>query len=576
MPVTSDVYFADFFNGNGALNGRTPDVGGIWSGSGATSGGHTVAGSQGQSSQAAANPKYIEKVLRFEKTDDVDTFIQFKSLTLPGLSATWTLRATPSQDTIELGLFSTFVHADIGNAGPGIHEIRIIGEGAQVTAYFDGLGLRMTDVPDDGSQDYDVIGFVSDIEVEVLEIWGKDGIEPDYELTFDTDFGPVGGPSGGSGGGGGSGGSPSGGGSNPSDIPCDPNTTLVINNGEVVAVAPTNPCQWTGLIWWKLVCEATLTANDYAVEAEVFFNTLTDPFMSVGVIARLNESTGGHYWATLWNDEIAIGKKPSAGADDIMLGFKLLTLQAGRWYKIRLEVEGFTLRAYLDDVLQVTAVDLNESFPDAGCAGIRLSRSNPATDIRFDNFRVWLNVLRPSFAELPVFLESISILKDDGMTSDFSIGLADSFNASEALTLLTPKTVHINEGIVFDDLPKQVKKIQEFVQALDTMDEVRARIALSEALAGNEALNLRMGIPISEVFTFTDQDRAIHGITETTTIGEFLIALFKESGALDLARASDTVKITRTSTADFVAPEQTYEARPLKTMFSVGDGKRVN
>ena len=574
MGLTENLYFADFFAGDGVLNGRTPDIGGIWSGSGSTSGGHTVALSQGTSAQSATNAKYVEQVIRFNKTDDVETTVQFGKKPSAGYLATWNLRAAPNQDTITLFISSGFqIHIDIGNSGPGVHEIRIVGEGSVLTAYFNGEGLRITDIPDDSSQDYDGIGFTSGINIEVEELYAYDGIPPDFLLTFDTNFGGVGGSSGSGGGGGGSGGSPSSGGSNPSDVPCDPDTTLVINNGQVVSVAPTDPCQWVGMIWWKLACEETLTSADYAVEAEVFFNTLTDPFMSVGVIARLIETTGGFYFASLWNDEIVIGKKPSAAADPIILDFKLLTLTAGRWYKIRLEVEGFMLRAYLDDTLELTTADVNMSFADPGCAGIQLSRSNTSTDIRFDNFRVWLNVKRPIFAELPLFAESISILKDDGDAVNFSVSIADSWNASESFELDTPKTVHINEGAIFTDLPSQVKQIQEFMRSLDTFD-LGHGIFVDDFLRAAETYGLRMSIPITDVFTFTDEDRAVHGVSDTMTVAEFLSQLVT-TGALDAARASDSVQITKTSVADFARPEVTFYARDIKRVVIVENGKKV-
>lgn len=595
MGITSDYFFLDRCNDtNGThLRVHSPDspMGALWSlphngrleiqnsrievASGFSNGRYSVT-----TGDSAPDPTYCEQnYLVTVLSDTIDSVFVGDVGTLIGTASTgWTLRwrprAGPGQNFGEITLqgHGVSVTAQIPLITAGTHLIRIVGEDSVLTGYVAGFGVRITDIS--SFKVYDQLGISISTNHAVDLVYGKAGIEPDFVLFFDLDLGG-GGPAGASGGGGGSGGSPSGGGSNPSDIPCDPNTTLVINNGEVVSVAPTNPCQWTGLIWWKFVCEDILTVPEYAVEVEVFFNTLTDSFMSVGPIARLIETTGGHYWLTLWNDGIVLGKKPSEAQDDIVLAFKALTLIPGTWYKLRLEVEGFTLRGYLDDALQITAVDLNESFPAAGCAGVRLSRGNPATDIRFDNFRVWLNVRRPSFAEIPVFLESISVLKDDGMTSDFNIGIADSFAVSELLTLLTPKTVHINEGIIFTDLARQVKKVSDALTAGDTLNPVEVLIALNDMLQGNETLNPRMNIPVTEVATFTDTERAIHGISETMTVGEFLIAVAKQSGALDLARASDTVKVTRTSTATFVKPEQTYEARALKTILFVDDGKRV-
>ncbi|MGH7891807.1 MAG: hypothetical protein ACREN0_06015, partial [Thermodesulfobacteriota bacterium] len=467
MAITEGVYAYDEFNDSDAtpLESHSPIVGGAWS---------KVAGitakiqgdllqvvgnvryNLGTLSPSPANFAYTERQIVFDQKDSLLKICfggQTSSDTLgSGWIAVWNL----SVGIIEFGFRSSgaWVHkiqTSISDSGSGIHVIRIVGDGPTATAYFDGQGLRFTEIGED-DQLYRTLGFNKSLgDVDILSIWGKNLKEEDFTLFFDTDFGPVGGSSGSSGGGGGSGGSPSGGGGNPSDIPCDPDTTLVINNGQVVSVAPSDPCQWTGLIWWKLACGEIITSPDYAVEAEVYFNTLTDSFMSIGPIARLNEATGAHYWLTIWNDEVALGKKLSAGVDDKLLDFSLQTFIPGTWYKLRLEIEGNILRGYLNDTLVVSAVDTENSITGAGCAGFRMSRSNPATDLRIDNFRVWLNVYRPFFLENPVFLESMSILKDDGMTTDFSIALADSLHGGESLVLSSPTVIHINEGTHFTD-----------------------------------------------------------------------------------------------------------------------------
>lgn len=591
MPVASDVYFYDLFNGSGFLEDHAPNIGSAWfssdvvfSHSGDLNDGkvEVVAGKTAasyRSAQQASAQDSVEKVFRFTvPTFDVTRQVRVGIVTSSGIGwrAIWTFQASPNDSIIALesqhNLLPLMSVQTMVPTSAGTHEIRIIGEGDTITAYFDGKGLRITEVPA-ALRIYDHIGFHITPGITMLECWGKNGAEPDFVLLFDPDFGPVGGPSGGSGGGGGSGGSPGGGGDNPANIPCDPGETLVINNGQAVSLAPTDPCMWTGLIWWKLICESVLTEADYAVEAEVFFNTLTDSFMSVGVIARLDEATGGHYFAALWNAEIVIGKKPSAAGDDIIFATKPLTLKAGTWYTIRLEIEGSKLRAYLDDELQLTAIDPNSSFGEPGCAGVRLSRGNPATDIRIDNFRVWLNVRRPDFAEAPVFLDSISVSKDDGMDVEVGVVIADSLTASETLTMLVPKTVHINEGVVFTDTAGQVKRIQEFLLGLDSMD-LGIGINIQDVLTAAEKLGLNMNIPVTDVINFTDEERTIHGVSDTITVQEF-IAQFLEGGVPDRVGASDSVRVIKTSVAAYAPPELTFYARDLKRLRTVETGKKV-
>lgn len=586
MPIPAEYYYldrCDDVNGT-TLRSHIPDIGSFWTLPGfgraeiqdgkivVTSGFINMQYEAGGDTPADA--KYCEQGYLVEILNPTtDSFICGDVINLLGWKFAWRPKTGPSSSfgTIELSGHGASVNASIPAITAGVHHVKIIGQKDTLTAFVGPFGVRITNIT--SFQEYAEIGLQMSANYAVHLVYGKNGTTPDYEVLFSPDFGGVGGPSGSSGGGGGSGGSPGGSGDNPANIPCDPGETLVINNGQAVSVAPTDPCQWTGLIWWKLICETVLTEADYAVEAEVFFNTLTDSFMSVGVIARLDEATGGHYFAALWNEEIVIGKKPSTAGDDIIFATKPLTLQAGRWYTIRLEIEGFTLRAYLDDELQLTAIDPNSSFSEPGCAGVRLSRGNPATDIRIDNFRVWLNVRRPEFAEAPVFLDSISVSKDDGMDVEVGVVIADSLTASETITMLVPKTVHINEGVVFTDTAGQVKRIQEFLLGLDNMD-LGIGINIQDALTAAEKLGLNMNIPVTDVISFTDEEKTIHGVSDTVTIAEF-IAQFLEGGVPDRVGASDSVRVIKTSVAAYAPPELTFYARDLKRLRMIETGKKV-
>lgn len=586
MPIPAEYYYldrCDDVNGT-TLRSHIPDIGSFWTLPGfgraeiqdgkivVTSGFINMQYEAGGDTPADA--KYCEQGYLVEiLIPTTDSFICGDVINLSGWRFSWRPKTSPSSDfgTIELSGHGVTANASVPAITGGVHHVKIIGQKDTLTAFVGPFGVRITGIT--SFQEYAEIGLQMSANYAVQLVYGKNGTTPDYEVLFLSDFGAVGAFSGSSGGGGGEGGVPNTGGSNPENVPCDPSTTLVINNGAAVAVAPTDPCMWTGLIWWKLVCEAVLTEADYAVEAEVFFNTLTDPFMSVGVIARLNEATGGHYFAALWREEIVIGKKPSAAADDVIFATKPLTLKAGTWYTIRLEIEGFTLRAYLNDELQLTTTDPNASFGGPGCAGVRLSRGNPATDIRIDNFRVWLNVKRPGFAEAPVFLDSLVVTKDDGMDVEASIVVADSLVASETITMLVPKTVHINEGVVFTDRAGQVKRIQEFLLGLDSMD-LGIGINVQDVLTAAEKLGLRMNIPVTDIISFTDEERTIHGVSDTVTIAEF-IAQFLEGGVPDRVGASDSVRVVKTSVAAYAPPELTFYARDLKRLRMVETGKKV-
>ena len=587
MSIKDNVYALDFFDDadSTALESHIPVIGTSWvkntGGASLLIQGNDLVIPIGITTQyrmffpALGSLRYIEKEIVFSAAS--------ANFTIEFGTAGWIARWNPGAGQVSIypenGLSAPF-SATLTPQPPGIFNIRAVGHEDTFTVFFNGMGVRISGIPETissvGMRVYSSIGFrrtLGATEVKILSVYGTTLMEPDFQLLFNTNFGAVGAFSGSSGGGGGTGGIPNPGASNPGNVPCDPNTTLIINNGAAVSVAPTDPCMWTGQIWWKLVCEAVLTEADYAVEAEVFFNTLTDSFMSVGVIARLDEATGGHYFAALWRSEIVIGKKPSSAADDIIFATKPLTLKAGTWYTIRLEIEGFTLRAYLNDELQLTAVDPNTSFGEPGCAGVRLSRGNPATDIRIDNFRVWLNVKRPEFTETPVFLDGISVIKDDGENTEVGIVVADSLVASETITMLVPKTVHINEGVVFTDKAGQVKRIQEFLFGLDGMN-LGIGISVQDVLMAAEKLGLGMNIPVTDVIAFTDEERTIHGVHDTMTVQEF-IAQFAFDNVADGLGARDTIRITKTSVAEFAPPELTFYARDLRRIKIVEKGKKV-
>lgn len=558
MPLPGAYYFLDRFNdSNGTtLSSHTPDLGLSWNGPNVeiqdskviVSGGGFTEGASAAGETAAADSERCETGYLVEILSSVpNAGFRCGNPDLLRYTFSWIplLASGPPRGRIAITANGggDLVSADIPAITAGVHLLKMIGEGDTLTCYVGNLGIRLTGISP-AFRVYNQISFSMFNSFAVQLVYGRDGIEPDFDLIFLSDFGAVGGFSGSSGGGGGSGGVPNPGSSNPPNIPCVPGETLVINNGTAVSIAPTDPCLWTGLIWWVLACGEVLTDPDYAVEAEVFFNTLTDSFMSVGVIARLNESSGGHYFATLWRSEFVIGKKLSAGSEDSILATVPMTLTAGRWYTVRLELEGNLLRGYVNDELKITTTDPNSSFLEPGCAGVRLSRGNPATDIRIDNFRVWLHVKRPLITEEPFLRDLLFIHRDDGM-NNHEILVGDVLQASSIEELLFPKIVHLNEGAIFGDIAQQVKLIREICMISDVQLAVGVHITFPEVLRALEFFKFDMSIPVVEVLTFLDSARIIHGVSETLTLGEAL-SLNIFAHRLETSRMGDTVSIMKT------------------------------
>ncbi|HEC64376.1 MAG TPA: hypothetical protein ENI23_03695, partial [bacterium] len=410
MPVRSDTYYGiETFNDpdSTVLENHIPNVGVGWnkvSGVTLTIQNNTllVPGNTFARYHFITNSvdaQYIEKVLIFTNTGEFSGgYIEFGTQGFSGSNkwlARWHLFSGNISLVVENGLLcGIWKTANIGRVDTGTHEIRLIGQEGTVTAYFDGKGIRINNI-DSGCRNYHTCSFLISTEIDkpinITTIWGRNLIEPICGLDFTGGFSggcivPLeifggGGGSGGNGSGGnGSGGSGGGGGS--ADIPCDPSGTLEVVNGEVVTIGPENPCPWTGTVWWCFADDSVLTSPDYAVEADVFFNTLTDPDMGIGVTARMNETTKGHYYCMVNADsKMVIGKKEAEGQSDILLGSSPVSLIPGTWYIIRLEVQGNVLRGYLNDVLMVEATDPQSSFGGIGCAGVRLSRADPNTDL---------------------------------------------------------------------------------------------------------------------------------------------------------------------------------------------------
>ncbi|MGH7890857.1 MAG: hypothetical protein ACREN0_01140, partial [Thermodesulfobacteriota bacterium] len=142
---------------------------------------------------------------------------------------------------------------------------------------------------------------------------------------------------------------------------------------------------------------------------------------------------------------------------------------------------------------------------------------------------------------------SMSILKNDGMTTDFSIALADSLHGGESLVLSSPTVIHINEGTHFTDQASQVKQILDSLQGGESLGLNIGLAFLEQFRASAGAPRILADIPIAEIFQITDEERTIHGISDGMTLSEFVSQLVSMTRGED-ARLTDSVLITKTQT----------------------------
>jgi hypothetical protein len=112
---------------------------------------------------------------------------------------------------------------------------------------------------------------------------------------------------------------------------------------------------------------------NYRLEADVMVSHLT-PETSIGWHARvLNPAESGYcqgYRAEIGPGHAAIHVITAAGCHAAWqyenLDYGPFTLEAGKWYRLRLDVIGNQLRLFIDDLLTIVATDSQNNYPSGG------------------------------------------------------------------------------------------------------------------------------------------------------------------------------------------------------------------
>ncbi|HYH04066.1 MAG TPA: right-handed parallel beta-helix repeat-containing protein, partial [Bacillota bacterium] len=104
--------------------------------------------------------------------------------------------------------------------------------------------------------------------------------------------------------------------------------------------------------------------KDYTVQARVKALSFNGTNRSFGITAYY-QSTSNYYYLTLSNsNQLQLGKK--AGSGSAVLASKAFTVQTGKWYTLKLTVNGNQLQAFVDGVLQLSATDTALKYGKAG------------------------------------------------------------------------------------------------------------------------------------------------------------------------------------------------------------------
>jgi len=132
--------------------------------------------------------------------------------------------------------------------------------------------------------------------------------------------------------------------------------------------------------------EARAVAGDvwgeYSVSARVKVNAM-DPGRRIYLAGRFTDSDNW-YGAAIYNStppEIQIRKKVGGASSDIAQ--TSFPIEFGRWYTLKLEMKGSTLRLFVDDILQFDTVDPAAQF-SSGKIALLVDRS----DVSWDNVLV--------------------------------------------------------------------------------------------------------------------------------------------------------------------------------------------
>jgi len=147
---------------------------------------------------------------------------------------------------------------------------------------------------------------------------------------------------------------------------------MAISGNKVVMAA--NPCS----MYWN----SGSFANDQWSEADITLNAAG--FYMASVMVRASNVNGGSgYLARVCGScgDVAVGKRANFSQTEFASGGSIPTTQPTT-LRLRLEVQGTTLRAYVNDLLVVTTSDAELT---SGRPGIQIATSN-TTDCSIDNW----------------------------------------------------------------------------------------------------------------------------------------------------------------------------------------------
>lgn len=267
--------------------------------------------------------------------------------------------------------------------------------------------------------------------------------------------------------------------------------------------------------------------GNVAVGANVLFSSLSDPGMEIGLIGRNDNISNNHYYLLLDDTKkLRLGKRIN-NIDADIVSTAISGLMINTWYALILEMDGNTLRGYLNGELLLQTVDLSFVESVEGCQGWRIDRSNLGTNLVVDNFLIWDLTVDINIGEKMSMKDGLSVIKDG---TDRFFGVVETFNTSEAVLNLPDLSFFLAEILVMtDDVSPILSFLKEIQETFTMTDNVTlaALIPIVEQLGLSDQITLKISIAIAETFTATDQIKAIRELKETLLMVDNIDAILK-------------------------------------------------
>lgn len=139
-----------------------------------------------------------------------------------------------------------------------------------------------------------------------------------------------------------------------------------------------------GASYYSLVyLPAAPASADYSVVADMVLYTNV-PGLNLGLAGRVSTTQDTYYGLYYQDGELVLFKR-LAGVTTTLGTWVTSLSYGGTTYRMRLEMVGTAITAYVDDVARISATD--GDITDAGRAGLRaISAANPSEGINIDNF----------------------------------------------------------------------------------------------------------------------------------------------------------------------------------------------